>query len=162
MQRGDMAAWFDGEKAAGWIARVNRGVLAGVFLFAAVPKLIDLDSFTSIIDAYGILPQRWLTPVALILIGLELTGGLGLFLKRRRYRIIALTVIFCLLVFFILVLGYGLRAGLDIDCGCFGKAEPAYRFFSTLKPALIRDLFLLLPVAYLYWHDGWHQRKRKR
>ncbi len=133
-----------------WLAWACRGLLAGVFLFAAVPKLLDLDAFASIIDAYGILPDRYLVPIAVVLVFLELVGGLGLFFKRGQQ--VSLTIILCLLLFFVLVLGYGLWLGLDIDCGCFGHGEPEYKFFSNLKVALVRDLFLLLPVAYLFWY----------
>ena len=46
-------------------------------------------------------------------------------------------------------------------CGCFGKDEPEHKFFSNLRVAIIRDLFLLLPVTYLYWH-GWLNRHKTR
>jgi hypothetical protein len=52
------------------------------------------------------------------------------------------------------MLSYGLWLGLNIDCGCFGKADPEYAFSHNLKVALVRDLFLLLPVAHLYWHGA--------
>jgi len=52
------------------------------------------------------------------------------------------------------VLGYGLWLEIDIDCGCFGKDDPEHKFFSNLKIASLRDLFLLLPVAYLYRRGG--------
>lgn len=71
-----------------------------------------------------------------------------------------LTVIFSLLLLFIGVLAYGLWLGLDIDCGCFGKNESEHKFFSNLRVAFIRDLFLL-PVAYLYW-QGWLNRQTRK
>ncbi len=135
-----------------WLAWACRGLLGIVFLYAAVPKLFHLHEFVVIIDAYGIVPERALVSVALALATLEAGAGIGIFLKRGRY--VSLTVIFFLLLLFIGVLSYGLWLGLDIDCGCFGKDEPEHMFFSNLRVALIRDLLLLLPVAYLYWY-GW-------
>jgi hypothetical protein len=104
-------------------------------------------------------PEKALVSVALILSILEAAGGIGIFFKRHEQ--LSLVVILVLLLLFIGVLSYGLWLGLDIDCGCFGKDEPEHTFFSNLKVALYRDLFLLLPVAYLYWH-GWLNPKRMK
>ena len=143
----------------GWLDWASRGLLGGVFLYAAVPKLFHLDGFIAIIDAYGIVPDKALGPVALVMAILEAVAGIGIFFKRGRY--LSLSVIFCLLLLFIGVLAYGLWLGLDIDCGCFGKDEPEHAFFSNLRVALIRDLILLLPVAYLYW-QGWLNRQKTK
>jgi hypothetical protein len=142
-----------------WLAWACRGLLGVVFLYAAVPKLFHLHGFVAIIDAYGIVPEKTLVPVALALAILETGSGIGIFLRRGRY--VSLTVIFFLLLLFIGVLSYGLWLGLDIDCGCFGKDEPEHMFFSNLKVALIRDLLLLLPVAYLYWYGRLNTQKVK-
>ena len=144
---------------SGWLDWSCRGILGLVFLYAAVPKLFHLDGFVAIIDAYGIVPDKALVPVALVMAILEALAGGGIFFKRGKY--LSLTVIFGLLLLFIGVLAYGMWLGLDIDCGCFGKDEPEHKFFSNLKVALIRDLFLLLPVAYLYWH-GWLNRQKTK
>ncbi len=145
-----MPAIFTKEYSSDALAWACRALLSAVFLAAAIPKLMDLKSFALVIDAYGILPDRWLSPFAFFLVVLEIVGGLGLFFRRGRNM--SLILVSCLLFLFIAVLGYGLWLGLDIDCGCFGKEEPEYKFFSNLKAALFRDLLLLLPVAYLFWH----------
>jgi uncharacterized membrane protein YphA (DoxX/SURF4 family) len=135
-----------------WIAWACRGILGGVFLYAAFPKIFDLKGFAAIIDAYGIVPERALVPVALILSLLEVVGGIGVLCRHKGY--LSTNIIFGLLLLFIATLSYGLWLGLDIDCGCFGKDGPEYQYFHDLRFALYRDLFLLLPVLYLYWH-GW-------
>jgi hypothetical protein len=144
---------------SGWLDWACRGLLGIVFLYAAVPKLFHLDGFVAIIDAYGLVPDRALFSVALVMAILEAVAGIGIFFKRGRY--LSLTIIFCLLLLFIGVLAYGLWLGLDIDCGCFGKDEPEHKFFSNLRVAIIRDLFLLLPVVYLYWR-GWLNRQKTK
>ncbi len=154
-----MTSIIDRGNGADRLAWACCGLLAFVFLYAAVPKLIDLDAFVSIIDAYGILPDRFLFPVAVTLVCLEVIGAVGLFFKSSR--MVSLSLLLCLLLVFIAMLSYGLWLGLDIDCGCFGAADPEYAFFHNLKVALVRDLFLLLPVAYLYWH-GWLNRLKMR
>lgn len=144
---------------SGWLDWAYRGLLGLVFLYAAVPKLFHLDGFVAIIDAYGIVPDKALVAVALFMAILEAVAGGGIFFKRAKY--LSLTFISCLLLLFIGVLAYGMWLGLDIDCGCFGKEEPEHKFFSNLRVALIRDLFLLLPVAYLYW-QGWLNRQKTK
>ena len=147
------------EFLSGWLAWVCRGILGAVFLYAALPKITHLKAFASIIDAYGIVPEKALMPVALSLSILEVVGGVGILFKRVSG--LSLAVIFALLLLFIGVIGYGLWLGLDIDCGCFGKDDPEHKFFSHLRPAIYRDLVLLLPVAYLYWH-GWLNKTRMK
>jgi hypothetical protein len=136
-----------------------KGLLGAVFLTAAVPKIINLKDFAVIIDAYGIVPENTLVPVALVLSTLEVACGIGIFFNWGRS--LSLTVLLGLLLLFIGTLSYGLWLGLDIDCGCFGKDDLEHQYFSNLRVALYRDLFLLLPVAYLYWH-GWYNTKRMK
>ena len=147
------------ENLSEWLTWACKGTLGGVFLYAAFPKLFDLKGFAVIIDAYGIVPESALIPVALVLSTLEAACGIGIFFNRGRN--LSLTVLLGLLLLFIGTLSYGLWLGLDIDCGCFGKDDPEHQYFSNLRVALYRDLFLLLPVAYLYWH-GWYNTKRMK
>jgi hypothetical protein len=147
------------ESITGLLAWACKGLLGGVFLTAAVPKILDPKGFAVIIDAYGIVPENTLVPVAIALSTLEVACGIGIFFNWGRS--LSLTMIFGLLLLFIGVLSYGLWMGFDIDCGCFGKNEPKHMFFSSLRSALYRDLMLLLPVAYLYWH-GWLNQTRMK
>jgi hypothetical protein len=135
----------------------SRGILGLVFLFAAFPKIFNLRSFATIIDAYGFVPEKALLPVALLIAVLEVASGAGIFFNRSSR--LSLFIISGLLFLFIGVLSYSLWLGFDIDCGCFGPNEPKHTFFSSLRSALYRDLFLLLPAAYLYWH-GWQTQKK--
>ena len=49
-------------------------------------------------------------------------------------------LIFLLTLMFLLVLGYGIHAGLDIDCGCFGVNDPAGSALSSLRTSFIRNI----------------------
>ena len=93
-----------------------RIVLAIVFLSSGLSKLIDPTSFSVIIEAYGLIPESWVMPVAIALPLLEVVGSLGLLLDIRG----SLATISGMLVLFLVILGYGVWMGLDIDCGCFG------------------------------------------
>jgi len=111
-----------------------------------------------LIDAYGIFPEDLLMPVAVILPTLEVLAGVGLLFDIRG----SLAVIAGLLVLFIAILGYGIRMGLDVDCGCFGPEEPEAKAFHGLRLALYRDMAILAAVAFLYgWRRYWHVQPRK-
>jgi rhodanese-related sulfurtransferase len=64
----------------------------------------------------------------------------------------SLAVVSGLLAIFMAILVYGIRMGLDVDCGCFGPEEIESRAYHGLRQALQRDLGLAFGVAYLY---GW-------
>lgn len=126
---------------------ITRWVLGGVFLVSGILKLSDPWQFSHIIEAYGLIIPQLVFPVAVGLPVLEVVAGLGLVLDVRY----ALAVISGLLLFFIIMLGYGWSLGLDIDCGCFGSADPAGKVFHSLRPALYRDLVLLAGAGFLYY-----------
>lgn len=123
-----------------------RWLLGLVFLYGGIPKLFKLSSFAETVGAYGIVPDGVLLPVALGITTLEVVAGFGLFARKR----IAQHLTAVMLIVFIGVLSYGIWLGLDIDCGCFAGEGNQHGGFSSLKEALIRDLFLLLPLFFLY------------
>lgn len=131
-----------------WGYRVLRWGLALVFLYAGVLKLADPRSFALVIEAYGLVPDGLLMPLAVALPALEVLAALGLIADLRG----SLTTISALLVIFILVLGYGLWMGLDVDCGCFGPEDPEGKAYAAIRPAIYRDLVLAAGILLLY---GW-------
>jgi len=125
-----------------------RWLLGLVFLYGGIPKLFEISDFAETVGAYGIIPDGVLQPVALGIAVLEVVAGFGLFARKRMAQ--HLTAV--MLVVFIGVLSYGIWLGLDIDCGCFAGDENEHGAFPSLKDALIRDLFLFLPLIFLYCH----------
>ena len=125
-----------------------RWLLGLVFLFGGIPKLFELSAFAENIGAYGIVPDGLLPPAALGIAVLEVIVGCGLLVKWRMAQHLSAAM----LIAFIGVLSYGIWLGLDIDCGCFAGVENEHGTFSSLKEALVRDLFLLLPLSFLYCH----------
>lgn len=124
-----------------------RWLLGGVFLVSGVIKLSQPQQFAHIIEAYGLISPELVFPAGLGLSMLEVIAGLALMLDLRY----ALTVITSLLLFFIIILGYGLALGLNIDCGCFGSENPEGKAFHGLDSALYRDLAMLAGVGFLYF-----------
>ncbi len=129
-----------------FVYRLVRWVLAFIFLYAGVTKLLDPKAFAVLIKAYGILPGSLLMPVAIGLPLLEVVAAIGLILDIRG----SLAVISGLLGVFIAILIYGIRMGLDVDCGCFGPEEIESRAYHGLRDALKRDLIMGVGIAYLY------------
>ena len=103
-----------------------------------------------LIDAYGIVPDGLLLPAAVILASLEVAAGIGLMFDIRG----SLGVIAGLLALFIVMLGYGVSMGLDVDCGCFGPDDPESEAFHGLRAALYRDLVMMAGIGFLY---GWRR-----
>ena len=133
-----------------WIYRGLRWGLALVFFYAGAVKLADPHAFAILIEAYGLIPDALLMPTAIVLPTLEVMAAIGLLFDLRG----SLMVITVLLVIFILVLGYGLWMGLDVDCGCFGPEDPEGKAFAGIRPALYRDFILMGGVLLLY---GWRR-----
>jgi uncharacterized membrane protein YphA (DoxX/SURF4 family) len=100
-----------------------RVVLAGLFLWAGVVKLLDPWGFLLGVEQFGAFPRLALGPIALAVPVLEILTGL-LLLGSRGRRPGALLALGFGLVFAWLFLGAGLM-GRTVACGCFGgRADP--------------------------------------
>lgn len=129
-----------------WLYRLLRWGIAFLFIWSGAAKLLDPDTFAVIIHEYRLLPLSLVRPVAYGLPALELLAGLALAFDLRC----GLAAVTALMALFIAVLLYGLWHGLDVDCGCFGMYDPETSLYGKLKPALYRDLLMLLVIAFLY------------
>ena len=139
-----------------WPYRGVRIILALIFLWAGVVKILDPDAFAIILEAFDLLPYSWIMPVAVVLPILEILAAIGLLFDVRG----SLAAVTGLLIIFLAVLGYGVWLGLDIDCGCFGPGDPEGEAYKRLRPALYRDLVMMAGVAYLYAWRFWRSSDR--
>ena len=121
-----------------------RLALAAIFIYAGSAKLVDPKAFARIISHWDLVPEFFLPVVAIGLPLLEVLAGIALIFDMR----IGLHTISGMMIMFILVLGYGVLLGLDVDCGCFGAPELQER--RGLQHALYRDLVFLGAVIFLY------------
>lgn len=119
--------------------------IAAIFIFAGVMKLLDPAAFTQNIRNYRILSEFWSTFVAASLPWLEIMAGAFLFLPMLRLT--ASFLITGLMVVFTISATTALARGLDITCGCFGKALSEYA--STGAGFLLRDIVLFILSATL-------------
>ena len=136
------------QKALLWGDRLARWSISLIFLYAAVPKLLDVQGFAKTIDAYAILPDVLLLPTAIILPIVEIILAVGLLFNGWKSKVGCVV----LLLMFILLLSYSIWVGLDIDCGCFGQEDPEYSAFHGLRQALLRDIVMFLPLLYSFWY----------
>lgn len=113
--------------------------MATVFITAGVMKLADPSAFTQDILQYRILSEFWSILAAASLPWLEIMAGIALFL--RPLRLSASFIILGLMSIFTLAVASALTRGLDITCGCFGKAFQEYA--GSGLNFLLRDVILL-------------------
>jgi thioredoxin 1 len=142
---------------------VLRVLLAGIFLYAAVPKLLHPDQFAENLLDYALLPVQWVNLVAIWLPTFELVVGLmllsGLWLRAGALSMMGMGAIF---------LGglVWVQSGpTPLPCSCFSTdpgAEPR-TWFSLWQEAVIVLLAAALWVS--HWpHTGEppiHMRKRQ-
>lgn len=129
-----------------WSYAIVRVALALSFLAAGTIKILDPMTFAVTIDAFGILPGPLVLPVAILLPVMEIFGAAALIFDIRG----SLGLITLMLLMFIVVLGYGLHMGLDIDCGCYGPGDPEGEAYAGIRGALWRDLAMLGCAGILY------------
>jgi uncharacterized membrane protein YphA (DoxX/SURF4 family) len=128
-----------------WPYRIVRLALAALFIYSGVIKLFDPQAFAAIISSYDLVPEALLPVFAVGLPVIETAAGLALVFDRPW----GLHLVTVMLVFFVLVLGYGILGDLDVDCGCFGAEDLDRR--AGLRAAFYRDLMLLgVVIPYLY------------
>ncbi len=118
---------------------VGRLILGAIFLYAAYAKLKEpWIEFAGGLNAFGILPENALEPVAKGLPWCELALGVALIsgLAQRWFTLIASLV----LAFFFSVMLRSYIVGLKIDCGCFGPGD-------ALGPKTLARDFSMLVLA---------------
>jgi uncharacterized membrane protein YphA (DoxX/SURF4 family) len=133
-----------------WTYKITRWVLSAIFIYAGGTKLLEPEIFAVLIEAYGIVPEGLIMPVAIGLPLLEVTAGIGLLFDIRG----SLALIGGLLLLFMVVLGYGIWMGLDVDCGCFGPEDPEAEAFHGLRLSVFRNLVMMAGVFIIY---GWRR-----
>ena len=122
-----------------WIELCARLLLAALFLYACIHKILHPDQFARIIYGYQILPGWAVNAAALIMPYVELVAGLSLLLGI--FPRAGALLISGMLFIFILAIGFNLARGLEFDCGCFSVGHKN-RAGEALE-LLIRDIALL-------------------
>ena len=133
-----------------WLARL---AVAAVFVYAAVPKAIDIAAFAESIRNYQAFPVWSVHLLAAWVPMLELVGAASLLTgSKRRAGAVVLGV---LTVAFLVLIASAIVRGIDLQCGCFGqKTEGDPLGWSEFA----RDVVLLVGVIIA----GWEPRRPQR
>lgn len=133
-----------------WLLRLG---LAAVFLYAAVPKLLDPVAFAKAIDNYRIafplIGKGYVYLAAGFLPALEFITALGLVWNRTKRGAALLAII--LLVMFVILITQAVARGLNIDCGCFGSGATSKLMARTVGlKAILEDVLWLAMAVFIY------------
>lgn len=128
--------------ATEWLLAV---VLAGLFAYAGVVKVMHPDVFLTDIENYQITPYPVSWAAAMFLPWLELWLAITLLCPAWRKT----AAIWCgtLMAVFILAMLSAWTRGLDISCGCFGGSDVTANYPLTL----LRDLLILAVTFGILW-----------
>jgi uncharacterized membrane protein YphA (DoxX/SURF4 family) len=122
-----------------------RLALAGVFLWAGLEKAFARQDSILAVDAYDVVPERLVEPVALLLPWVEIAIAallvLGLFVRFAGIATAVLSGVF------IAGLAQAKARGLDISCGCFGGGGVGGGGVTWWD--IVRDVPILLGGIYL-------------
>ncbi|MCX6147065.1 MAG: DoxX family membrane protein [Candidatus Kapabacteria bacterium] len=126
---------------------IFRLFLGGFFIVAGIAKIADPTHFSKEIINYNITPISIVNIIALFLPWLELIVGVllafGIKIKTNSIIIGVLLLIFILMVF------SAMARGLNISCGCFGKASEQ----KTGWGKVFENLGLMILCIYLYFSN---------
>jgi len=132
-------------RAYRWLDLAIRLIVGGLFVYAGALKIGDPLQFGDNVASFEMLPNVFITPLALGLPVFEITTGLLLIAAWLR-RPAALGILIINGIFLIAIVT-ALARGLTIDCGCFGTGTPTR---ARMWMDLGRDLALLLAVLVAY------------
>lgn len=129
-----------------WVTTVARLVLAGVFGYSGLHKLLRPADSVVAVEAYRILPEALVDPVAYGQPIIELSLA-GLLLAGLGTRIVS-GATGLLLVVFIAAVASAWARGLTIDCGCFGGGGAVDQDQTDYLRVILRDIGLIALTAW--------------
>ena len=134
-----------------FVAPALAAVVGGLFVYAGALKIVDPVKFATDIQNFRILPWMVGVRLAFYLPWLEIVCGAALIFGWLRTG--ALTVLTSLTVIFIGATISAQVRGIDLACGCFGKATESLTFAQHM---LI--LFAILAGLLVLWF--WREPRR--
>jgi hypothetical protein len=131
-----------------FLLHTTRVGLGALFIYAGFLKALDPAQLLTDIEGYRLVPYTLGVAVSLYLPYLEIFAGLAIVFKRLYLG--GLVLVGSLMGVFTLALASAWYRGLNISCGCFGKALPIadYRVY-ILRDILLVMVPLLLAVVHI-------------
>ena len=122
-----------------------RLVLGGIFFWAGIVKIPNLELFSYTVRAYNLLPEFLILPVAILVPWLECVIGLCLVVGFWTHA--STLIASSLLITFASALGTKIYQGVNMSCGCFGFGTER----GSLEWILSQDVLLLSFALVLFW-----------
>lgn len=132
--------------ALGLVVRLG---VAAVWLISGIAKASDSLGTIVAVQAFRILPNGAVRPVAATLPYLEIALGV-LLLVGLAVRLTAVISALVLVIYIGAVISAAAR-GLSIDCGCFGGGGAVSSGQTHYQAEILRDVGFLLLAVYLVW-----------
>ncbi len=124
-----------------------RLVVGGIFIWAGLAKMPELELFAQIVRSYDIVPEPLAVPFALALPWIEISTGLCLVIGVWiRYSAM---IVVLLMLSFMGALAWGLYYGADLPCGCFGLGDDLRNV--SIAEVLVRNTFILAAASSLVY-----------
>jgi uncharacterized membrane protein YphA (DoxX/SURF4 family) len=117
---------------------ILRIVLAVVFIYASIDKIMHPHDFSRAVFNYQILPDYLINITAILLPWLELV--LGICLLANIWMSGASLTALVLMILFMAAISFNLIRGLDVGCGCFSSTTEEGMTALTL----LRDILFLV------------------
>lgn len=143
-----------------WISTLVRLSMAGILIFAAIPKLQDIPQSIIAVRAYRLLPEAVVPFVGTVLPIFELV--LALFLLLGLFTRISAIVWLAMMAAFMFGVIWAWAKGYSIDCGCFGGGGDVEEGTTQYPIHMLERLgFVALGTWLLIWPrtkfslDGW-------
>jgi uncharacterized membrane protein YphA (DoxX/SURF4 family) len=134
-----------------WLSVAARLFLAGVFVWAGWPKLLDPEGTVRSVRAFQLLPEALVGPFGYALPMAELV--IAALLVAGLFTRVAALLTAAMMVMFLFGIAAAWARGLSINCGCFGNAGT---LVVDPVPGYIKDIlrdtgFLLVAVGLARW-----------
>lgn len=139
---------------SGWLERLLRLGVGGVFVYAGILKSLDPFQFVLDIQTFRLVPYPVSVVLALYLPWIEISAGVLLALRKLYAGALAILLV-ALAVFSLAILSAWFR-GIPITCGCFGGPSSQ----ATYGGLMFRDAMLLAAVILLAVRD-WGRQPRE-
>ena len=128
-----------------WLLRLGIG---GLLIYAGAVKALDTQQFAFDVHHYELTSWTFSVLVAVYLPWLEIFTGIALFL--HRFYTGAIIIVALLGLTFLVAISSASWRGLDITCGCFGRAENQTNF----PRHIALNLAMLMSAALLAWAEA--------
>ncbi len=143
-----------------WISTLVRLAMAGILIFAAIPKAQNIPQSIIAVRAYRLLPEALVQFVGTMLPFFEF--ALALFLLLGLFTRIASIVWLVMMGAFMFGVIWAWTHGLSIDCGCFGGGGDVEEGTTNYPLHMLERVgFVILGTWLLIWPrtkfslDGW-------